>query len=225
MAAALVNKARTDRRAVGLATGTTAGRAWASPEGVMKVMLRIRDLRTAIVDDREFDSIEAARAWLVARPRYDQVLGVPTEGVPVEVSQELKALCRPLDDEERAAAGRLDEAAEAERARRRAEREREKEEAAREIAAEMARADPARPMKVRWSYDGGFENVSDDRPVPDVAREAVLAWVRERDEWVEGRGQIVGEATVELWPGEVPAGEPRIARGGTFFPVTKPASA
>lgn len=191
----------------------------------MRVMLRIRDLRTAIVDDREFGSIDEARTWLRERPRFDEVLGVPTEGIPVDVSQALKTICRPLDDEERAAADRLDAAAEAERERRRAERDREKEEAAREIAEEMRTADPARRMKVRWSYDGGFENVGDDRAVPDVAREAVLAWVRERDEWVEGRGQIVGEATVEVWPGDVPAGEPRIARGGTFFPVSKPADA
>lgn len=190
----------------------------------MKVMLRIRDLRTAIVDDQEFDSIDAARAWLVARPRFDQVLGVPTEGIPTEVSHELKAICRPLDDEEKAAAATLDGKIEAERERRRAEREREKEESLRQMAAEMKNADPARPMKVRWSYDGGFENVGDDRDVTDAAKEAVLAWVRERDEWVEGRGQIVGEATLQVWPAAVPSGEERVARGGTFFPVTKPAA-
>jgi hypothetical protein len=189
----------------------------------VKVMLRIRDLRTGIVDDQEFESVDKARAWLVARPAFDQVLGVPTEGIPNEVNQELKKLCRPLDPEEQKASDALDAKADAERARRKAEQEREKQLAAEQIAREMKTADPKRPMKVRWTYDGGFENAGDDRPVTEVAKEAVLAWVRERDEWVEGRGQIVGDATVQVYPEDVPEGEERIARGGTFFPVTKPA--
>ncbi len=189
----------------------------------MKVMLRIRDLKTGILDDQEFASIDLARAWLEKRPRFEEVLGVPTEGVPNEVNQELKRLCRPLDDEEKAASAALDAKVEAEREQRRAAAVAEKLLAQQQLAAEMKTADPKRPMKVRWSYDAGFSNVDDDRPVSDLAKEAVLAWVRERDEWVADRGQIVGDATLQVWPGELPAGEERVARGGTFFPVTKPA--
>lgn len=189
----------------------------------MKVMLRIRDLRTGILDDQEFESIDKARAWLVKRPPFEEVLGVPTEGVPNEVNQELKKLCRPLDAEEKAASDALDAKAAAEREKRRAAQAAEKQLAKEQLAAEMKNADPKRPMKVRWTYDGGFVNVDDDRPITDAAKEAVLAWVRERDEWVEGRGQIVGDATLQVWPEDVPAGEERVARGGTFFPVSKPA--
>jgi hypothetical protein len=189
----------------------------------MKVMLRIRDLRTGIVDDQEFASVDAARAWLVKRQQFDDVMGVPTEGIPHEINQELKKLCRPLDDEEKAAVAKLDAAEEAARAKRKAEREKEKQEEARLQAAELAKADPKRPIKVRWTYDGGFANSEDDRPITDAIKEAVLAWVRERDEWVESRGQIVGDATVQVYPGDVPDGEERILRGGTFFPVSKPA--
>jgi hypothetical protein len=188
---------------------------------IVKVMLRVRDLKTGIFDDQEFPSLEAARAWLVDRPRFEQVLGVPTEGIPVEVNQELKKICRPLDEEEKAAAESWEEAERNKRALKLAEQEREraKERAADE--AEMAKADPKRLMKVRWTYDHGFANGGDDREVPDVVKEAVLAWVAERNEWVEGRGQMVGDATVMAWPADVPAGEERIAYGGTFIPVTQ----
>lgn len=189
----------------------------------MKVLLRIRDLRTGIVDDQELESLEKARGWLVDRPRFEQVLGVPTEGLPKEINQELKKLCRPLDPEEQTASDALDAKDEAARAAKRAEAEREKQIEREQMALEMKTADPKRSMKVRWSFDGGFANVGDDRAVTEPAKEAVLAWVRERDEWVEGRGQIVGEATLQVWPEDVPAGDERIAPGGTFFPVTKPA--
>lgn len=189
----------------------------------MKVLLRIRDLRTGIVDDQELATIDAARAWLVARPRFDHVLGVPTEGIPNEVNQELKKLCRPLDEEELAALEKLDAAEAAAKAKKRAEREAEKAREQAQLAAELATADPKRPLRVKWTYDGGFENGEDDREITDAAKEAVLAWVRERDEWVEGRGQIVGTANVLAYPAEVPAGEDRVLRGGTFIPVTKPA--
>lgn len=189
----------------------------------MKVMLRVRDLKTGIFDDQEFSSLEAARAWLVERPRMEQVLGVPTEGIPVEVNQELKKICRPLDEEEKAAADGWEEAERNKRALKMAEQERERAKERAADAAAMANADPKRQMKVRWTYDHGFANGSDDREVPEVVKEAVLEWIKERNEWVEGRGQIVGDATVMAWPADIPKGEDRIAYGGTFIPVTKPA--
>lgn len=189
----------------------------------MKVLLRVRDLHTGIFDDTELPSLEVAKAWLIARPRFEQVLGVPTEGIPNEVNQELKRICRPLDEEEQAAVAKLEAAEKAVKAKKVLEQEQQRAKERVQQAAELATADPKRLMKVRWTFDGGFGNAGDDREVPEVVKEAVLAWVRERDEWVEGRGQIVGDATVVAWPFEVPDGDERIQRGGTFIPVTKPA--
>jgi hypothetical protein len=49
----------------------------------------------------------------------------------------------------------------------------------------------------------------------------VLAWVHERTEWVTGRGQIVGEAKVTVYPGPVPPKAERIVVG-SFVPVSAP---
>lgn len=79
----------------------------------------------------------------------------------------------------------------------------------------------ARPLLLHMHLIGGG-NRRTRRPTEDELA-AVLAWVRERDEWVEGRGQIVGDAKVTLWPGVVPAADKgeRVKRG-TFTPVTAP---
>ncbi len=42
----------------------------------------------------------------------------------------------------------------------------------------------------------------------------------ERQEWVKSRGQIVGEATVTVWPAEMPEGTTERVQSGTFVPVT-----
>ena len=51
-----------------------------------------------------------------------------------------------------------------------------------------------------------------------VLDEEQLAWIAERDTWVEGRGQRVAAASVSVWPGPVPGGSEaeRIPPGGTF---------
>ena len=51
----------------------------------------------------------------------------------------------------------------------------------------------------------------------------MLAWVAERNEWVEGRGQVVGEAKVTVWPGTLPKPGADRVQGGSFIPVTAPA--
>jgi hypothetical protein len=53
-----------------------------------------------------------------------------------------------------------------------------------------------------------------------VARDAVLAWIAERNEWVAARGQTVGECTVKVWPGKMPAKEDERVKEGRFVPVT-----
>jgi hypothetical protein len=45
--------------------------------------------------------------------------------------------------------------------------------------------------------------------------------VAERNEWVAGRGQIVGEANLSVYPAKVPDGDERVKQG-KFFPCTAP---
>jgi hypothetical protein len=61
----------------------------------------------------------------------------------------------------------------------------------------------------------------DERPITDEAKDAVMAWVAERMEWVAGRGQTVGEAKVTVYPAALPAGKERVVTG-SFVPVTAP---
>ncbi len=187
----------------------------------MKILLRVRDLVTDETHDIELPDEAAARMWLIARPHMKQVLGVPTEGVPVEVSHALRDVMRPLDQEEHEAVARHDLARRQEAERLALERMLEAERAEAAEAARLAVADPKRPMKVRWSYGAPMAVVgADPRPLNDVVQAAVEAWIAERNTWVEGRGQMVGEATVEVYPADVPKGEERVREGGRFTPVT-----
>lgn len=188
----------------------------------MKILLRVRDLETDQTQDIELPDEAAARAWLVARPRMREVLGVPSEGVPIEVSHALKAAMRPLDADEHEAVERLELARKQEMERQALERKLAAERADAEEVKRLATADPNRPMKLRWTYKGELTVLGGDPRVPneDVLA-AVREWVLERNTWVEGRGQMVGEATIDVYPGPVPKGQERVMEGGRFVPVTK----
>ena len=189
-----------------------------------KIDLRLRDLESGHEKNEVFEDEGAARAWLVARPRMIEGLGVATHGLDPAVSQSLKDAMRPLDDDElraRAALVAIHEAAHAEqeRAARAAALA-----AAEEHRKSMREADPDRPMTIHWTYDGGMHlaDAADPREITVEARAALLAWIEERNEWVRDRAQIVGEVTLTLWPNAVPAGKERVQQG-TFMPVTAPA--
>jgi hypothetical protein len=190
-----------------------------------KITLKLQDLTKGDVSFKEFDDEAATLAWLRERPQRVDVLGVVFEGLSTEQNNRLKAAKRPLDDDERAAEERL--AAEAERAGEAARALREKElDAARAAHREALKtADPNRPLEVRYLYNAplALTDAMDPRPITDEAREAVLAWVAERNEWVEGRGQVVGEAKVTVWPGPIPKKGADRVQGGSFIPVTAPA--
>ncbi len=190
--------------------------------------LRVRDLQSGVVSVKAFDGAAAAEAWLTARPRFTEVLGVATAGLDAAVNARLKTAMRPLDDEEKALEAKLEAASAAAAAERQAAQRAKEQAAAAAHRTAMASADPNRVMEVHWRYDREMEltDPSDERAIPDEARAAVLAWVRERDEWVAGRGQVVGDAKVTVWPGPLPAaaGGERV-KGGTFIPVTAPAKA
>ncbi|APR79310.1 Hypothetical protein A7982_04657 [Minicystis rosea] len=186
-----------------------------------KITLKLRDLHNGNTSFKELADEDAALAYLRERPRFTEVLGVVFEGLTPEQNTRLKEANRPLDAEEQAAETRLDEAAT--RAAEAAQAKRAKEEdAARAAHREaMKKADPNRPMEVRYRFDGSITPVDpeDQRPITDEARAAILAWVAERNEWVEARNQCVGEAKMQVWLGALPrAGADRV-QGGSFIPV------
>lgn len=187
----------------------------------MKLDLRVRDLKTGSTENRPFGSLEEAKVWLRDRPRFTEVLGIASHHVPPEVSAELKELNRPLDDEEKKQVEALDaRVAEAQRLQRE-EQERAQRAAAEAQREELANADPNRPLELRYTFRGDITvtTAGDDRAITEAAREAVMAWVAERNEWVESRGQVVGDANLRVYPGPVPEGAQRIV-SGTFIPVT-----
>ncbi len=186
-----------------------------------KLDLRVRNLETRELLTATFESEVDAARWLVDRPHLMQVLGVATHGLPREVYAMLRGIAKALDPEEQALADAIEadaraaaEAADAEARRLDAE----------EVAAwreAQKTADPDRPMALHWDLAEGLchDDPSDPRDITPAAREAVLAWVRERDGWVAERGLRVGEAIVTVLPGKVPDGEERVLPGGQFFPT------
>lgn len=187
-----------------------------------KITLKLRDLMKGDTSFQELATEEAAIAYLRERPRFTEVLGVVFEGLTPEQNQRLKAAMRPLDDDEEAA-----EEALAEKARRAAEAAEEARAKEAEVAAAahreaMKTADPNRKMEVRYRYDGSIAPVDaeDKREISAETHEAIMAWVAERNEWVESRNQVVGEAKLTIWPAALPKpGADRVVTG-SFVPVT-----
>lgn len=186
----------------------------------MSVQLKIRRLKTGETLVAEFESLEDAETWLRERPAFVDVLGTVSELSPAEDGR-LRLAMRPLDEEERAFASKQDRDAEA-AARAALEREQAAAKEAMAARAEAAKnADPDRPMHVAWDREQGFSNAdeADPRPVPEKVREAVKAWVAERDSWVHPRDQYVATANLVVWPGSIPGGgseDERIHPGGQF---------
>jgi hypothetical protein len=187
------------------------------------IQLRIRNLQSREVGVAAFETEGEALLWLSARPPFVEVMGMAGQAnVPAEVQERLRAAMRPLDGDERLAEREMELLIEKE------DLEREKAARAHEVEAQarhqetMRTADPERLMEIRWRFDSGMilTDAHDPRPIPEVAREAVLAWIAERNEWVAGRGQTVGECTVKVWPGKVPPKEEERVKEGRFVPVT-----
>jgi len=186
-----------------------------------KITLKLMDLAKGDRSFREFDDEAGTVAFLRERPRFLDVLGVVFEGLTPEQNLRMKEAMRPLDAEEKAAEAVLAEATAKATELANAQRAKE-EEAARAAHREaMKSADPNRAMEVRYRYDTALVAAADDpREISDEVRAAVAAWVAERNEWVEGRNQVVGEAKITVWPGTLPKpGADRI-QGGSFIPVT-----
>lgn len=186
-----------------------------------KVSLRLRDLESGNAGVSEHESVEAATDWLRARPSFVEVLGVVFEGITREESMRMKDAMRPLEPEERVRAQALDDAEAKDAADRREAARKEAEEEAIRARAAAKNADPNRPMEIRYRYDSKEltkADALDDRPISDEARKAVMEWIAEREEWVRGRGQTVGEAKVQVYPNAVPVREARVITG-SFVPI------
>jgi hypothetical protein len=192
-----------------------------------KITLKLRDLSSGDTSFRELAGEDEATAFLKDRPRFTDVLGVVFEGLTREQNDRLKAAMRPLDAEEKAAEARLAEVAA--RAQEAAEALRAKEQEA-ALAAHreaMKHADPKRPMEVRYRFDSGIAPVdsADTREITPEARAAIEAWVVERNEWIESRNQVVGEAKMSVWLGDLPRPGADRVHNGSFVPVTAPKKA
>ena len=185
----------------------------------MTIELKVKDLQEDLVGTQTFESLEAAKAWLEDRPKFIEVFGVATRDISKEVDRELRACMRPLDDEERQRKTELAEQ-EDEAARQRA-KARIKEDAEYHRA-QMAAADPNRPLNL--SYRHGTElvptDVADLREISAEVKEAVMEWINERNTWVERRSQVVGVANLKVWPGPLPEGQEDRVIEGSFVPVS-----
>ncbi len=191
----------------------------------MKLDLYTRDLQTGAREQKPFESEDEALEFLQNRPKFLEVLGVATDEVPHDVNQRLRSAMRPLDEEEKLLERQLQQATDdllRERAKERAEKEAAE---AVKLHKEAADADPNRPMEVRYRYNAELASADqlDTRTISDEAREAVNAWVAERNTWVESRGQVVGEAKLTVHAGPLPEGVSERVVMGTFVPVSAPA--
>jgi hypothetical protein len=190
-----------------------------------KITLKLQDLHTGKASFHELPDEATALAYLKDRPRFTDVLGVVFEGLTREENNRLKAAVKPLDDEERAAEAKIKVAALEASAAAEARRMMEEEAAQAAHRAALRTADPNRVMDVRYRYDTGIAllDPADPREIPPEALAAIEAWIAERNEWVDSRGQCVGEAKMQVWPGPLPrAGMDRI-QGGSFVPVAQAA--
>jgi hypothetical protein len=187
------------------------------------IQLRIRNLQTHENSVVAFEAEPEAALWLKQRPRFVEVLGVAGQtAIPMDLQERLRAVLRPLDDDERLAVRALELEIEKKDLERQTEARKREIEAAQKHAEAMRTADPDRLMEIHWRFDKDMSLTDpvDPRAVTDAAREAVLAWIAERNEWVAGRGQCVGECTLKVWPGKMPAGAEERVKEGRFTPVS-----
>jgi hypothetical protein len=194
-----------------------------------KITLKLQDLHSGDTSLREFEDEAATIAFLSERPRFTDVLGVVFEGLSREQNQRLRDAMRPLDDEEREAEAKLTVAARKAKEEASALRRMEEEAAQAAHRNALKNADPNRLMDVRFHYATGLALIdpADTREITAEARAACEAWIAERNEWVESRGQVVGEAKLQVWPGPLPKPGMERIHAGTFVPVAaaaKPAA-
>ena len=183
--------------------------------------VKIRNLETGEMLVAGMPDSDAAIAWLEERPKNIEIVSVLSECSPAQ-SKRLKEAMRPYDEDEMKLKAEYDRKATKAAMDQYAKEMQDMQ--AMQAAAEAsdgAELDPNRPISVRYEVDVGFSVVDDSRPLTDAATAACIAWIEERNSWVKDKGQIVGEAHIDVWPGDVPEGdeEKRVLDGGRFFPL------
>lgn len=182
--------------------------------------VKVRDLRSGETMVATMTDAAHCAEWLTERPPFIEVLGVLSDTSPAEQLR-LKEAMRPYDAEEMKLKAAYDKrTADALQAQYAAELA-QMEQAPKQV--EDPNADPNRPLAVRYEMNEGLRVVEDTREITDAARDACLAWVAERNTWIADKGQIIGEAHLEVWPNEIPDGDEtkRVREGGRFFPRLK----
>ena len=183
--------------------------------------VKVRNLETGEMLVATMPDSDAAIEWLKERPRNMEIVSVLSEMSPAE-SHRLKEAMRPYDADEMKLKSEFDrratKAAMDQYAREMAQMQ--KLQAAAE--SEAGDLDPNRPLSVRYDSESGFVVVDDTRKLTEAAEAACIVWIRERNSWIKSKGQMIGEAHLEVWPNEVPGGEgedKRVLEGGRFFPL------
>ncbi|MGH1344286.1 MAG: hypothetical protein ACRBN8_22195 [Nannocystales bacterium] len=194
----------------------------------MTVGLKIKRIDTQESLIAEFESLEDAKTWVAQRPEMVEVLGVvDPKAVGEAAFRELRDATRPLDAEE--LAGR-EQARETLLAQMREADERES--APRGLAGRMGQTPPEPPpdpsslpgapasavMVIRWQQGASMANIVDNRPIPSEVREAVEAWVSERNKWLHAKRTHVGRAELRVRPGELSANDAgeRVEPGASY---------
>lgn len=194
----------------------------------MTVGLRIKRIDTQESMIAEFESLEDAKTWVAERPDMVEVLGVVDPKATGEaVFREIRDATRPLDAAEVAGRHEARETALAQM------READKRESA--PTGLSGRMQPAAPepapdpsslpegesgavMVIRWQKRAPMANVADRRPIPAEVREAVDAWIIERNTWLHPKRTHVGRADLRVQPGEMSEAEEaeRIDAGASY---------
>ncbi|MEM9189819.1 MAG: hypothetical protein AAGF12_11625 [Myxococcota bacterium] len=184
--------------------------------------IKVRKMDTGEALVATLDSFEDAITFVTDRPEFMEILGVISDASASE-HRRLKEAMRPYSEEETTLRKKL-EAEHLKSVREMMEKQQRLDALAQEKARrEAAAADPNRPMEVLWDALDGYSlaDAFDPREIPDVVKDAIAAWVAERNGWIEAKGQIVGEARIAVYPGPIPDGEERILEGGQFTPRLK----
>lgn len=181
----------------------------------MPIELRIKRIKTRESLIAEFESLDDAKTWVAERPDMVEVLGVvDPKAVGEAAFRELQEATRPLD---RAELDARHEAMEADLARMREADERESltvglvgrasaptPEPAPDPSS-LPDAEPNAMMVIRWQHRAPMANIADNRPIPSVLRDAVEAWVAERNEWLHPKRSHVGRVELRVRPGPLSA--------------------
>ncbi len=185
--------------------------------------IKVRNLQNDETLIATLDSHEDAVTYLETRPQFIEVITV-LSSTSVKEKGALQSAMRPYDDEERALMAKRSSRMEEFIKQQRTEAEAAMATMDARAREEAEQAGPDRPMRVHWDIEEGYrvDDDFDERPISDDMQSAIQEWVVERNTWVEDRGQYVADATVQIYPNEVPPGKDRILSGGTFTPQHKP---